>query len=702
MSDALEQAKKDPKDVDKFLRLARERWRRAADAEEQVRKEALDDLMFSIGQNQWPADIANRRINEGKPVLTINRLDQHIKLVGNEQRQQRPALKVNPVGDGADKDTAEIFEGVCRHIEVRSDAEVAYDEAHDGMLRKGFDWLRVTQEYLDPSSETNNDQELKISWIRDAFKVYDDPDCEEPDHSDAKFRFIAKQYSEEEYKDRYPKSEMATLDDLQATGDMDRDWANKEAGIRVAEYFWVDESFKDVKIAGGHIKKCVKRSVHWAKINAIEILEERDWPGQWIPVIPVLGTDKIVNGKRYLAGLVRNAKGAQRSYNYGLSTAWETAGLAPKAPFVCDYRSIADFKEMWEQSNRRNFAALYYDSMPEGVTQPLPAPERNAVEPPLEAFAMLIKQADYDLKASLGMFDPSLGQNKSDQSGKAIQSLQKQGDLATLNFSDNLSRSIRHLGRILLDLIPHIYDAPRIQRIIQPDGGVDHVGIFNSKSSGMNVDQVKQLDEFQKIKRIFDVGVGTYDVTVSVGPSYQTKRQEAVATQLELMTKVPAVQTAAPDLVIRNMDIPQADQIADRIKKMLPPALQDDPGDDPKAQLAQAQAQLLQLSQQHQQLQQVVADQQRVIDAKQIEAGSKEKVADMDNKVKVLIAEIQTKSQESQTRMEMEKEIWKELHGSAHELGMAVTQQKHEETMAQYAPSLTDQGDNGAAPSSAG
>lgn len=691
-----------PRDVDAFLKLARERFRQAADAEEEVRKDALDDLMFSIGQNQWPADISTRRINEGKPVITVNRLDQHIKLVGNEQRQQRPSIKVNPVGDGADKDTAEILQGIIRHIEVQSEAEIAYDEAHDGMLRKGFDYIRVVTEFVDPVSETNLDQEIKIKMVKDAFRVYVDPNCNEPDYSDARFWFITVNLTEAEYKEQYPDSDLAGVEDFQATGDMDRDWANKETGARIAEYFWVEQKYRTVKTPAGREKKVTDRKVHWAKINAIEILEETDMAGRWIPNVPVLGTDKIVNGKRYLAGLVRNAKGAQRSYNYGLSTAWETAGLAPKAPFICDYRSIADFKDMWEQANRRNFAALYYNSMPEGSTTPIQAPQRNSVEPPLEAFAMLIKQADYDLKASLGMFDPSLGQNKSDQSGRAIQSLQKQGDLATLNYSDNLSRSIRHLGRILIDLIPHIYDAPRVQRIIQPDGGVDHVGIFNSQKSGMTMDQVQQLQGFEKIKRIFDIGVGTYDVTVSVGPSYQTKRQEAVATQIELMSKVPAVQMAAPDLIIRNMDIPQADLIADRIKKTLPPALQDDPGDDPKAQLAAAQGQLMQLGQQHQQLQQVAAEQKQIIDAKQVEAQSKEKIADMDNKVKVLVAEIQTKSQEAQVRMQMEKELWSEMHGSSHDFAMATMQQKHDTEMAQLAPSLMDGGGDGAAASPAG
>lgn len=682
-------------DSKSFLDLAKERFRRASDAEEPVRKDALEDLKFSVGQGQWPADIEQRRQQEGKPVITVNRLDQHIKLVGNEQRQQRPAMKINPVGNKSTKDTADILQGMCRHIEVRSDAEVVYDESHDGMLRSGFHYFRVLNEFVDESDDENLDQELRIGLLKDAFRVYFDPDCNELDYSDASFCFIVEDMSHADYKEKYPKSKMAaSLEDFRGTGDgNDLDWVN-EKSIRVAEYFWVTKEYKEVPVTkGGKSKKLLKRHVHWAKINALETLEgEISWPGKWIPVIPVLGTDKIIDGKRYLAGLVRNAKGAQRSYNYGISTAWQAAGLAPLAPFIVDFRSIADFQAQWEQANRRQQAYLPYNSTPDGhVGEPLPPPQRNAVEPPLQGYSVLIKQADYDLKASLGMFDPSVGQNKSDQSGRAIQSLQKQGDLATLNYSDNLSRSIRHLGRILIDLIPHFYDAPRVQRIINPDGSVDHVGIFNSQKSGMSIEDVKQMEEMQDVKKIFDIGVGTYDVTVSVGPSYQTKRQEAVATQLELMKNLPQQAPFFADIVTRNMDIPQSDEIADRLKKMLPQPLQENPGDDPKAQLAQAQSQLMQLGQQHQLLQQQAAEMKQKIDGKVIENQGKADIAKMEIDAKVAIAEITTKAQVETERMQWQTEIWRELHGTAHEVALTGIQQAHERNMAERSQTLENE-----------
>jgi Phage P22-like portal protein len=666
-----------PKTDEKRLRLAHERFRKAADAEDATRKAALEDLKFSVGEGQWPAAIAQRREEEGKPVMTMSQVDQHIKLVTNEQRQQRPMATVHPVGDGADKDTADGIQGAIRHIYTQSDAEIAHDTAFDYMVRGGFGYWRLLTERI-PGSD---DQEIKIKRIKNPFTVYVDPAAVEPDYSDARYLFITDTLTPEEYKDLYPHSELASLEDFSAIGDAQKEWAT-EHEIRIAEYFYVEGRGDD-------------RRVKWEKINALETLDKTDWPGKWIPVIPVLGTDLVLDGKRYLAGLVRNGKEAQRAYNYAVSTAWEAAGLAPKAPFVATLKQIENYLPQWEQANRKNLAVLVYDHQAD-----VPPPARQSANADLSAWAQLIQQAGYDLKAAVGLFNPSLGLNERDQSGKAIQSLQKQGDLSTLNYSDNLSRSIRAECRMLVDLIPHIYDAPRIQRIMHPDQSVELIGMFNSKKSGMSMDQVKRLKEMQGIKKIYDVGVGRYDITVSVGPSYQTKRQESVATQIELMKNVPIVQQAAPDMIIRNMDIPGADGIADRVKKLLPPQLQDDDATDPESRAQMAEAKLTQLAQQHQALTQALLEANQTIQAKKVESESKERIAaveqqtqirlkQMENEVKIAVAEITTKAQETQIRLQMEKEVWAELHGSAHDVALQTHGQAHDMTMADRAQAQT-------------
>lgn len=644
---AQEELKKKPRDLTAFLNLAKERFKLAADAEAAVRKEALDDLKFSVGKGQWPADIAQRRQEEGKPAMTMNRIPQFIHMITNEQRQQRPAVQVNPVGDGASKDTAEILQGMIRHIETQSDAEIAYDTAFDAMVRTGFGYFRIVTEYIDPNDPDNLDQEIKIKRVKNQFRVYVDPSCNEPDYSDAKYWFIIEPMTPAEYKNKYPKSDLASLEDFSSMGDQDKDWVNDDS-VRVAEYFYVEEDWTEVK-KNGRLKRIKKRAVKWAKINAIEILEETTSPGQFVGIIPVLGTDLDIEGDRYLAGAVRDAKEPQRAYNYGVSTAWETAGIAPRAPYLADVESVADFKEMWEQANRRNFGVLYYDS--KGNT--LPKPDRNVAEPPLQAFALLVRQADNDLKSSIGIYDASLGQKGPDESGKAVLARQRQGDLATLNYSDNLSRSIRHLGRVLVDLIPHIYDAPRVQRIVNPDHSIDHVGIFNSKKSGMTMDDVKALAEMQAVKKIYDVGVGRYDVTVSVGPSYQSKRQEAVASIMALVNAYPALMQAAGDLLVRNMDWPGADEIAKRLQKLLPPALQPD-GDEPEIVAQKAQAQLAQLMQQHTVVVAELQKAQQIIQAKQVESQTKLQIAELNAKVQLLVQEAKTQGEGALMKLDAE------------------------------------------------
>jgi hypothetical protein len=724
-----------------FLKLAQDRFKQCAEAEAQTRKESLDDLEFSIGK-QWPADVETQRQADGRPCLTMNRAPQFLRQITNEQRQQRPSTLVNPAGDESDPETAEILQGTVRHIEVISDAEIAYDTAFDSMGRCGFGYWRIVTEYID---DTSFDQEIKIKRIKNPFTVYLDPNCAEPDKSDARFGFIIEDVSAEEYKSRYPDSAAASLNDFTSIGDQPlQDGLDKER-IRIAEYFHVEESattllrladgtvMEEEELAslgsrsfvgapdpkksgappqddmgGGDIgsseernsrflsrgsgigmtnggasedtarhgglgmtnqpqdtagggprragifdgatrasaipeivarRTVSRRQVKWAKINALDILEERDWPGQWIPIVPLVGDDIDVDGRRHVAGLLRHYKDPQRMYNYWISAATETIALAPKAPHVAAEGQLEGHEEEWRQSNTRNLAVLTYK--PKTVDGALvPAPQRQQFEPPIQAMSLMVRQADNDMKATTGIYDASLGQRGPDESGKAILARQKQTDLGTLNFVDNLSRSMRHSGRLLIDLIPHIYDAPRIQRIIRPDGTVDHVGMFNSQK-GVGGDEVAALELMQKVRKIYDVGVGRYDVMVSVGPSYQSKRQEAVASMMALVQSYPNMMQAAGDLLVRNMDWPGAKEIADRLKKMLPPQLLSDADSDhdPQTQMAKLQAQLQAMMQQHEALVKELTQATELIKTKRLDLESKERIAAMQSQVQLLTVE---------------------------------------------------------------
>ena len=681
-----------------------DRFRIAEEAEATTRRESLNDWEFSTG-NQWPPDIETARAVDSRPCLTMDHVQPSIAQVANEQRQQRPSGQVNPVGSGSDVETAEILEGMVRHIENISDAEIVYDTAFEHMLRGGFGWWRIVTDYVDDKSWN---QEIKLKWVKNPFTVHMDPFANEPDYSDAEWAFLWDDLSMDAYKRQYPDSQVANIDGVGNLGDIPPDWMGDDS-VRVAEYFHVEwephklylygdgsTGFDDDPAPEGQqpVRERIiqRRKVMWSKINAVEILQQTEWLGKWIPLIPVNGVDVIVNGKRYLAGLVRNAKDPQRMYNYWSSAATEAIALAPKAPWIVAEGQISGYETQWEQSNRRNMATLTYKAV-DVQGKPAPPPQRNAVEPPIQAMVLMLRQAGDDFRQATGIFPPALGDNPKDQSGKAIQLLQRRSDVGNVNWTDNLSRSIRHSTRALLDLIPHIYDAPRVQRIINPDNSVQHVGVFNSTKlpPGVTPEMAKMQLQQQGIEKVYDVGVGTYDVVVSVGPSFQTKRQEAVSSIMSLVQAYPPLMQAAGDILVNNMDWPQADVIADRLKKLLPPALQ--AGEDGQATPEQLQAQLAQSAQQAQLLGAALQQAQQIIQTKQVEAQNKLQIEalsgqkdllekQIDSETKIAVAEISTKAQVMNERIAALEALMQQFHTQAHEVAMQADQQAHTQDMA--------------------
>ena len=657
-------------------------FKQAAEAESSWRSETLDDLKFSVGK-QWDASIQGQRERDKRPCLVMDQTTQSIRLVCNEFRQNRPGTIVNPVGDESDVDTAEILQGLVRHIEVNSEAEIAYDGAHEHVVRAGIGHWRILTDYV---SDEEDEQEIFIVPIRNPFSVYWQPGVP---YEKAKWAFIVKDVPIRHYKNDFADSEMAkrsSLIEFTGPGNSTPEWVTKDH-IRVAEYFTVEET----KGRGDRTKKQVK----WKKINALEVLDERDLPGSSIPILTVVGDDIDVDGKRYLAGLIRNAKDPQRMYNYWNSKATETIALASTAPWIVAEGQLESHEKEWAEANIRNLNVLQYKQVDAGG-RPAPAPERNSVEPPIQAMAHMIQQAAMDVKASMGIYDPSLGQRKGDESGTAIQKLQQQGSIATLNFSDNVSRTMRRSGRLLLEWIREYYDTPKVRRIIKPDDSVEQV---ITHAGDEQEDEAKKLLT-DKVTKISNIGVGRYDVTISVGPSYQTKRQEAVATQMELIKASPEMFPLMGDILVGNMDIPGSKEISQRLKKMLPPHLQDQTG-TPEAQLAQAHSQLQQIGSQNQQLQQHVTQMSEVIKSKQVETQGRVQIeqfkAQTDlaiTKLKIeaqmAIAQIGAKSQERQTRDQETTDVWNELHGAAHEKAMQEDQHAHEQSLAQQG-ALQDQ-----------
>lgn len=619
-----------PMSDEELIKIAKERFNIAVEAESENRKHELDDQRFMIG-DQWPSEIRNQRFLDSRPCLTINRLPQFVRQVTNDQRQNRPSIKINPCDSEADIDTAKIFQGMIRHIEYNSHADVAYDTAFEAAAGPGIGYYRLVTDYSDPMSFQ---QEILIKRIKDRFSVYCDPYYQEPDGSDMDWGFVFDDMSHDEYKIQHPDSKLASMSDWTSFGEGDGLFIKKDM-VRVAEYYY--KVFESCDICLLSDKRVVKKEdlpdklpdglrvvserkalipkIKWAKINGLEVLDKTDIPGKWIPIVPVIGEEHLVEGKRILSGIIRNAKDPQRMYNYYASAATEMIALAPKAPWVGAEGQFEGYEEQWGSANTRNHAYLQYKPKSEGGIQ-VPPPARTQFEPQVQAITNERSQASDELKATTGIYDASLGNRSNEQSGVAIQRRNTQAQVSNFHFTDNLSRALRHTGRILIDWIPKVYDTAQAVRVIGEDGTI-------------KIEQINQIipgPDGSEIKSHF-LDAGTYDCTVDTGPSYQTKRQEAVGSMIDLARAAPQAMANALDIMVRSMDWPGHDEIADRIKRSLPPQITADDKDNQKPLPPQVQQQLQQSGQMIQALSKELEANSEIIRTKRLELESKERIA---------------------------------------------------------------------------
>lgn len=599
----------------------RSRLQMAQAAYSDSREDELDDLRFMAGspdnQWQWPADVLSTRgsvqgqtIN-ARPCLTINKLPQHVRQVTNEQRQNRPSGKVIPADDNADVEVAEIFNGVMRHIEYMSDADVAYDTACDNQVTYGEGYIRLITEYC---NEDSFDQDIRIMRVRNSFSVYMDPTIQDPCGADAEWCFVTEDILKSDYERMFPDA--APISTLMSQGVGNESMAQwlAEDTIRIAEYFYKDyekatlhlypdnqTAFKGTPqdsnlqaMFGKPIRtrEVDRQKVMWMKTNGFDILDEREWSGKWIPVVRVVGNEWEVEGRMYISGLVRNAKDAQRMYNYWTSQEAEMLALAPKAPFIGYGGQFEGYEQQWKTANTTNWPYLEVNpDVTDGAGGVLPLPQR--AQPPLPQTGLIQAKmgAGEDIKATTGQYDASLGQQGNERSAKAIVAREKQGDVGTYHYVDNLARAIRHITRQVVDMIPKIYDTQRIARIIGVDGDVSMVK-FNP-TQPEPVKEIRDAETGGLIEKIYNPGVGTYDVMVTTGPGYMTKRQEALDAMSQILQSNPQLWSVAGDLFIKNMDWPGAQEMAERFKKILDPKVLSEGDQSPEMMAAQQQMQAM-------------------------------------------------------------------------------------------------------------
>ena len=561
-------------DKDKILKEGKECLDSAWIYDKGNRHEGIKDLRF-LALDQWPEEIRRDREAAGRPCLTLDHLNQLKNQVVNDIRQAKISLKAVGVDDKTDQKLAEIFTALMRDIQHQSSAPHVYAMAADGAVSCGIGHMRFDTDYVE---DAVFEQEIKIKHIPYPFAVYWDPAAIMPDRSDATWCFVLEFIPQRTFKKKYPKAKPV---DMEVARDEDGGglyWSTKE-GVLIAEYWWkapkkirlaafedgttldltdfedADLSFLpeivgEREVDGHQVKQCL--------MTGAEILDgPNDWAGRYIPIVPVIGNEIHLETKVVRSGLIRGARDGQQIYNFERTAGAECIALAPKVKWLLTDTQMGPYRNEWNDANVAPKPYLRYKPDPAAATL---APTRVAPpEPPIALWEAAHRTLD-DIKAAVGIYDASLGAKSNETSGIAIARRQQEGDVSTYHFADNLSRSLEHAGRIMIDLIPKIYDTKRIIRIIGEDEEHDFIPI-NTPLMGVDGEPV-MLNDLSQAK---------CDVRVAIGPSYTTKRLEAADAMIEFAKGDPAALPFIRDLIVRNQDWEGSEEMADRLKRTIPP-----------------------------------------------------------------------------------------------------------------------------------
>lgn len=582
---------------DDLLSRALKRYQDGVDADRDNRDRDEEDRAFYAGEQWNRSDLELRR---NRPTLTINRLPQFVKQVTGEMRQNKPAIRILPVDEKTDPELAKVYTAIVRHIESLSDAHRKYAKAGEQAVIGGIAWLGVLTDYVDDKSF---DQEAMIRHIRNPLSVVDDPDADELTGSNRNWLHCVEDMTHEAFRAKYPKASLTGFPHSDGTSPESQGWYSQDM-IRVAEYWerqpyqrelfllsdgstrYADEEVDPAEMLGLEViakREVTAYRVKCYKMTAIEVLEEFDWPGQIIPFARVVGEEVELAGEVYRHGLIHFAKDSQRSYNFSRSAMLEHVASQPKAPYLATAAMLKNHKRQWQNLNVDNPPVLLYDADPQ---LPGARPQRESPPTMPSAWYQEAMVSDGDMKATTGIYDASLGNRSNEQSGVAIRAREAQGDTGTFVYIDNLTAAIKQIGRILLEVIPLIYTGERIVRIMGEDDTIEGF----AKINGMLPDG-----------SVFnDISQGQFDLEVSTGPAFATKRQEMLEYLMQLVQAVPNIGALAGDYIVKSLDMPNGDKMAERLQiAMLPP------GVDEEADVKRAQAQM-RTQQIQQQLQQAM------------------------------------------------------------------------------------------------
>lgn len=596
------------------LETMRKRFEHVCQAEDENRQSYIKNVRISSTANQWDEEVKKRR-GSNRPALTFNLLNLIVKQIIGDYRQNKMSIEVLPSGGPATEEKADIIAGLIRHIERDSNADESYTNGLECSSRGNIGYLRIIPEY---EADDVFNQKLKIVPVKNPLTVYCDPAAKLITRADAEYMFVTEMVSKDTFKRMYPKAQENGWDIIDVNEDAAGDWGDDDQ-IRLCEYFTkkritarlvafdngatiqIDnddeiEALKQIGINAVKEREAERINIEWRKCNGSHILEEKVYKTKYIPIIPILGEEVNIEGKTCLRSAIYYAIDAQHSYNYERSTAIENSALTAKAPWKVTLKEIEMFRDQWDNANNTPQPYLVYTPDPMHPN----GPERIEPATPSTAAMQNAQIAALDVQRTTGVFNAQVGADSNVESGKGLMEQQHQGTTSTFIFLDNLRSGIEHCGRVLVDWIPEIYDTQRVLRIINAEDDIE-MQTVNQKQENPLLGVTEVLN---------DIRVGEYDVIVTAGKAFASRRKEAVEGLIKWAQAFPQQAPLVADKVLQSMDVPGGEVMAERIKRSLPPQVVNDP-DSPEGQQAAQQAQQQQA--QHQQMvQQVVQGKMQV------------------------------------------------------------------------------------------
>lgn len=570
MSDLLKQLKEDWKEAEEYWKKNAARW--------------LEIQRFR-NLEQWPEKIRKEREDAGRPVIVSDKTEQYVRQVVNDGRQNRPSPKASPVDDKGDVKVADAIKGLVRSICKSSNADEAFDTALDHAAGNGFGFFRLITLY---EGEHTFNQEIAVRRVRNPLAVKVSPH-ELADGSDCRYGFVEDKVRKDDYKRKWPKAKVVNF--------TEGGWSD-ENYVRIVEYFYKVEEQEPLFLLSDGTSCTAKEyeadirpvmpqepeegvdykpdvvdqrmvsvpRVKWCRASGAEILEEKDWAGKYIPIIPVYGVERDINGEVVYDGLVRPAMDEQRMYNFGRAGFAEHVSLSTKQPYIAAAGQLEGFEDDWNEAHVKNIPVLHYNPVSLDGQTALPAPFKAQPSTIPAILAQDMQVSEHGIQGAMGMYNASVGERSNEKSGVAIRARDRQSDVGTFHYHDNLNRAIRYLGRQLGDLMPKIYDSKRVKRILGEDG----------KASLITIDpRLGKPHEKRGSESIYNLGIGVYDVDFEAGPSYTTKKQEAADGMMEMARAAPQMWQTHGDLIAETQDWPGADRFARRSKLLLPPEIQE-------------------------------------------------------------------------------------------------------------------------------